>query len=139
MARRRTLKWKLALLAVVIVLVGYAALWLSVLKEGRINPANYEQIRVGMTVNDVQAILGEGGVEFLDDWPPGREFLDTKAEGVLKEQPDDNEPRRMRTWYAQDTLILIQFGDDDRVTGAGLVSFQPLSFLERIRVILANQ
>jgi hypothetical protein len=137
MARKWTVKSKLALLAILCFFVASAASWLWLLKEDQIKRARYDHIPLGMSLKEVQAILGEPGIYYSFEWAENnirsRDLSDGHAEGLIEEHPENEEPGKTRIWAGRDADILIHLGQDDRVIGKGFMGYTPLTFLERIR------
>jgi len=89
MNRRR---WTLLLgLALLLALVGAATVWL-LRPEERVTADNCERIRVGMTVGEVQALLGR---------PPDDESRPDLVDGSVT-----------RAWNGRDGSILVAFSAD---------------------------
>jgi hypothetical protein len=141
MAMTWNMKWRLAFLCVLGLLVGFAALCYLFVKGDQIKQANYEQIRLGTKVQEVQTILGSPGIDFSDESNQkleGREFLDVvdvQREGTWEDKPDDDEPGRKMLWFGRDAVIMIRFGQDDRVSDKSFMTLKPLTFRERARVV----
>jgi hypothetical protein len=127
MTRRKRLYLVLGTLILVSVVV-YGALWLTRPKY-RINEESVRAIRVGMTEEEVVAIIGV---------PPGSYASD----GVLPNNAsplDGDEPTpgsQYKTWFSERMGILVRFGASGRVEGRWSISVFSVweeTLFERIR------
>jgi hypothetical protein len=133
-------KWKMALLALLCIFVGFSVLaWWRLSKEDQINRSSYQQILLGSTLNEVEAVLGGPGVYYSMEWAArdlplrARPLTDIQAEGLLEENPDNEEPGRTRVWSSLDAVLLIHLDQEGRVDGKGILTYTPLTRTERIR------
>lgn len=130
------MKRKLLYFGLVCVGSGLVAFWFF-LKNDLINQASYDHIRLGMTIDEVVAVLGTSGGDVSAPMADGgnisRETLQMQFDGDWGPRPDDNEPNRRLGWAGQNGMILIRVDTDQRVTDKMFFMLKPLTFFERIR------
>jgi hypothetical protein len=135
-------KRKWVWMAAFLLLGGIAAVWL-LLTEDRITQATYAQIRLGMTVEEVRALLGAHGIDVASltagsKSGPGREVASMQDEGTWDHRQDDNERGRRWLWQGRDGRIMIRLGRDGRVTDRMFLGLRPLTFLERLQALFGS-
>ncbi len=98
------MKRKLLTLGLALFVTGSGAVWLLTRDPDLIIRESYSQIRLGMTMEEVVAILGAGGRDlcatFREENCVGvtRELLNVQSEGDWDHRPDDNKPNRTLGW-----------------------------------------
>ena len=144
---KRKLKWPAIVLAVLVLGFG-TPLWLW--PRDRITPASWKEIRIGMTVAEVESILGRPGMAY-DDF---EDHLDALAKNdkfpvpdhIRFAEPEEGEwkwidegknkvPNNTKYWIGQRGRMVIQLSPSGQVIGKyfhGWRSPDP-SFPERLR------
>jgi hypothetical protein len=130
MRRRRLL-----LGAVVLALLGVAGALLPLMLPRRgagITRANYEQIREGMTLDEVEAILGDPAGDYT-----GGQFYALPVPAV-KFLPPRHIPVIWRDWISKEGCISIGFSESGQVGRKRLlpVEREHATFLDRLRHLL---
>jgi hypothetical protein len=124
--RRRTLL--VALAAVALGLTGYAG-WQAFTSGHRINKATFHQIGSGMTLAEVEALLGA---------PPGNYAppeLSEVIEAINAWADADSPEPRVETWWSEDGGVIVTFHPDGTGEGAQFIDVRggKPPFLERVR------
>jgi hypothetical protein len=125
--RKRRRMLGLAAVAAVAGLMAFAG-WRALTPPHQINRASFEQIREGMTLAEVEGILGV---------PPGRYPADSGVRwthGVCL-HPESSWGCRYEKWFAGDVLVYVGFREDGTVGVKGFsdVGDDARSIPERLR------
>jgi hypothetical protein len=138
--KRKLLWFGLGSLCFVAVLAGLWLLW----KDDLINQSSYEQIRRGMSIEEVRARLGSPGDDLDDlDNPidlndgPQREVLDMHSEGDWVHVRGTEWQRRI-VWSGQNGWIVIRLDPEQRITDKAFLTLKPLSVIERLRHLVGR-
>ena len=138
-------KW-LALFPVILLLGLGTAFWLW--PRDRITLDSYYEIRIGMTLEDVEGILGCPGLD-NKDWESARKrlisrvFRDKQGEFFILHEPEpllefDREDDQ-KTWIGQEGVIAIRFDQKRKVDIKYFEKIYPApSFLDHLRAWLAR-
>jgi hypothetical protein len=109
-------------------LAGYVGwLWLAI-PPHRINVATFRGIQHGMTLAEVEAILGVPPGDYRDrtaGWPVGALFL----------RNDEDQPVKQE-WHSDEASIGAYFNKQGRYVGGGCVNFEPPTLFQRLRAWL---
>jgi hypothetical protein len=128
-AMRNRRRWLvLTGLAAVAGLAGYAGwLWLAI-PPHQINVATFRRIQHGMTVEEVEGILGVPSGDYRDrtaGWPVGAVFLRSDEDQLVKQE-----------WHSDEASIGAYFNKQGRYVGGGCINFEPPTFFQRVRARL---
>jgi hypothetical protein len=130
MVRPRWLKSRRFWTGVVLCLVAIAiigpVIWIAIPKPG-INRQNFRKIQVGMSLEDVTALMGR---------PPGNyagptSFILATAQGETIGEIGKTGPRQ-EAWMSDGGFVIIGLDGNDRVSGAGFSPVQDNSFIGRL-------
>lgn len=128
-------------LGLVVVVLGacYLTLWLTTPRQ-RVRREAFEHIRVGMTLAEIEAIVG---------LPPGDYTTRPSVIQCAADQEDvagayfeygsrDDPKRRWREWIGDQGLIVVRLNAESKVSDSGFCDVRPAepSFLERLRKLL---
>jgi len=140
---KRKLKWLAIVLAVS--LLGFGTAFLLSPRD-RITAESWKQIQIGMSEKEVEGVLGEPGLNWVQVHEAELEYSETfgkvpRGTGIFfwePENPVDFHPEAMKTWKSKHRCIEIQFDWQGHVIRKGyyeLQRLQPLNptFLDRFR------
>jgi hypothetical protein len=130
MVRPRWLKskrfWTVVVLCMVAIAIIGPAIWIAIPHPG-INHQNFRKIQVGMTVDEVTALMGR---------PPGNYARPTSF--ILAGQGEsmgDTAPGS-QAWMSDSGCIIVGLDENDCVTGAGFSCVRDDSLLGRLHKFL---
>src|SRR5262249_32430069 len=103
--------------------------WMSFVRPGKVRLANHRGIRAGMTLAEVERVLGGPPGDYSSDPQPTDSYLATTRAGWGV---------RWETWVSDEGVVTVHLNDEGRVTdwghaGAGLTS---PGFFDRLRAWL---
>jgi hypothetical protein len=90
------------------------------LPDGRITEANYQKLKVEMTLADVEAILGKGK-ELPDEEIPAA--IEENITPEVKGKIQSAEPRHWRQWSGGGTIIFVGLSETDEGDRASVLAF----------------
>ena len=129
-------RWKpVTMFLFLLVLIGLVAVTAGFLPPSdSITREHYDHIRLGMTLSEVEALLGSPGigVHQVKRVAPNRKTVEMAEEGPFDNRPDDNEPGRRLLWISRDSSVMIRLGQDNRVTDKMFLRLAPLTVYQRV-------
>jgi hypothetical protein len=138
---KRKLKWLAIVFGVLVLGIGTAFfLW----PRDRITPESWKTIRIGMTVEEVEAILGGPGMkwkDYMDQWALAAEIGKPRSSRISFREGE--EPKKQVWWDAKNSkvwpgtraLIGIQFDEGGHVMIKIFEEWLPANpnFIDRLR------
>jgi hypothetical protein len=128
-AMKRKLKWLAIVLAISLLGFGTALLlW----PRDRITADSWKQIRLGMTVKEVENMLGEPGSRHVDIW---RDLAKEPGNWFAEPNPFIFDGTRNLTWIGRNGFIDIRYDERRQVIGKYFGEFPSTrpSFIDRLR------
>jgi hypothetical protein len=98
------------------------AVWILIPKPG-INRQNYHKIQVGMTLDEVTALMGH---------PPGNHAKPTSVIVVPDSESMGDTAPGQKFWMSDSGFIIVVLDENDRVRGAAFTRVQDASILGRL-------
>jgi hypothetical protein len=122
----------ISLFAIVTIIAG------MFMKEDSVTRRDYDQIRSGMTLSEVEAILRSPGIRIQQEVKraaPDRNTAEWAEEGPFDNRPDDNEPGRRLVWIGRDSSVMVRLDRQNRVTDKLFHRFAPMTFSQWMRYL----
>lgn len=134
----RRLRWPLLLLGLLAVLVGVAG-WL-LLPADPIGPRAFERIQLGMTEEEVEAVMGSPAGSYVSETITDAQLIRRRYLIEWKRMDSDNGKRYSKAWHGDSYWIQVDVNEQGKALAAGLFDkrtdlSQP-TFLDRLRAWL---
>lgn len=129
-------RWKWALIAGPVLLGALVIIGTWPLKDDIITREKYGEVRLGMSLVEVQKILGGPGKdpnEVATTRRLPRNTAEMDEEGRWENRLDDNEPGRKLVWNDRDSAVVVRLGEGGRVTDKMFMRAEPMSLFQRAR------
>jgi hypothetical protein len=107
---------------VVTISIAGPVIWIAIPKPG-INRQNYHKIQIGMTVDEVTALMGQ---------PPGNYAKPTSVIVVPDGESMGDTTPGQKFWMSDSGFIIVVLDENDRVRGAAFTRVQDDSILGRV-------
>jgi hypothetical protein len=118
MASSRLLKsrrfWTWIVLGVLAISIMGPVIWIVIPKPG-INRQNYLKIQIGMTVDEVTALMGH---------PPGNYARPTSSISATEGESTGEITHEQLFWFGDSGFVVVNFDDNNCVRGAGFCPVQ---------------